>query len=157
MQPFNMIVKNMNKTLLINRFVTIIDGENFRYQPLIKRIDFLGYHTDSNHVIFVSKSQHILKPYLSFPFYNKINHYIVRDFSTKSVDDSFCIALTNELLKNNISLKFFSNDNFNDKKNIINQEKCYIYNNFYKYNFEPIKELNNVNFDKIKSYHHKFN
>jgi hypothetical protein len=157
MQSFNMIIKNMNKNLLMNRFVTIIDGENFRYLPFIKRVDFLGNHSDTNYVIFVSKSPHILKPYTPFPFYNKINHYLVMDFNTKSVDDSFCVALSNELLKNEISIKIFSNDNFNDRENIITQKKCVIRNNYDKYNFDPIKELNSVNFDKIKSYHCKFN
>ncbi len=122
----------------------IIDGENFKYVTKTKRIDFLGEKSESHNIIMVSKTPTILKQYEMFPFYNQIKLCTIytERIRNNSVDDAFCIALTNRLYKMNLNVVLYSNDKYKDIDYIFNQKDALINYKDIFYNFLPKKEIN---------------
>jgi hypothetical protein len=141
---------SMNNQSLIKRIISylkpnaIIDGENFKYIPKVKRIDFLGEKSESHNIIMVSKTQSILKQYQMFPFYNQINLCtILTEYRcNNSVDDAFCIALSDSLYKMNLNVILYSNDKYKDIKNIFSQKDALVEYKTEYYRFSPKQYFN---------------
>jgi hypothetical protein len=148
MKPLN----SMFSSFLSLYKYTIIDGENFNFIPNVKKIDFLWEHGENDKIIFINKNPDSLNKYKNYYFYKNIYNYTLTNFSTKSVDDSFCIYAANKLLKMNIPFKLYSNDKYTDVFNIINQEKCFVENDGFYSVFNSKREINVKSFELIKPY-----
>ena len=119
------------------RFTTIIDGENFRFIPKTKKIDFLYRAVDNGYVGIVGKSINYMEYYEHFPFYNHLNYFLINGNNIKCQDDTFCIYFANLLENNESDYMLYSNDKFRDWKNITTQKSCFV-KNTHNYPFNPI-------------------
>ena len=94
----------------------------------------------------------MLNKYKNYPFYKNIYNYTLTHYSTKSVDDSFCIYTTHKLIQMNIPVMLYSNDKYSDVDNIINQKPCFVkFDDVYSI-FNSKKEINVNTFESIKPY-----
>jgi hypothetical protein len=145
-------LKSLFSTFLTLYKYTIVDGDNFNCLPNVKKIDFLWEHGENDNIIFINKNADILNKYKNYAFYKNIYNYTLTNYSTKSVDDSFCIYTTNKLIQMNIPVTLYSNDMYDDVHNIINQETCFVKNNNVYSIFNSRKEINLKTFESIKPY-----
>jgi hypothetical protein len=131
---------------------TIVDGDNFNFLPNVKKIDFLWEHGENGNILFINKNVDMLNKYKNYPFYKNIYNYTLTHYSTKSVDDSFCIYTTHKLIQMNIPVMLYSNDKYSDVDNIINQKPCFVkFDDVYSI-FNSKKEINVNTFESIKPY-----
>lgn len=130
----------------------IIDSDTFNSLPNVKKIDFLWKHGENDNIIFINKNANILNKYKHYPFYKNIYNYTLTNFSTKRVDDSFCIYTTHKLLQMNIPVTLYTNNKYSDVNNIINQEKCLVKSDGFYSLFNSKKELTIKSFESIKPY-----
>jgi len=149
---FNILVRRIiNTTKNLNRPFAVIDGENFKYLPIIKRIDILGEKSEDHNIIMISKSSSILKQYENFSFCHNIqlcnvmsNHLI-----KNSTDDALCIALTNKLFNLNYNVKLYSNDKYRDFNNIRLEKDSLVNYLNQLYYFSPYEELKDISYQNI--------
>jgi hypothetical protein len=131
---------------------TIVDGDNFNFLPNVKKIDFLWEHGENGNILFINKNADSLDKYKNYSFYKNIYNYTLTNYSTKSVDDSFCIYTTHKLIQMNIPVMLYSNDKYSDVDNIINQKPCFVKNDQVYSIFNSKKEINLKTFESIKPY-----
>jgi hypothetical protein len=131
---------------------TIVDGDNFNFLPNVKKIDFLWEHGENGNILFINKNPDSLDKYKNYSFYKNIYNYTLTNYSTKSVDDSFCIYTTHKLIQMNIPVMLYSNDKYSDVDNIINQKPCFVKNDEVYSIFNSKKEINLKTFESIKPY-----
>lgn len=135
--------------------ISIIDGENFRFIPFKKKIEFLQYYSNESTLFVVEKSN---------TFYNFLNNNGFNQFYLFKIkkaddnidknkkycfDDSFCIYLSNLLLLNNHKFDLFSNDNYNDFHIIKKQNEAIVETMKCNFIFNSIKELKSIKIDTI--------
>ena len=135
------MIRLTNKLIKITKkhnFTTIIDGENFRFVPKTKKIDFLYRAVDNGYVAIVGKSHNYTEYYKQYPFYKHLNYFLINGNNIKCQDDTFCIYFANLLENNESDYMLYSNDKFIDWENITTQKSCFV-KNTYNYPFNPLE------------------
>ena len=149
---FKILVKRITNNIQTSKkLIAVIDGENFKYLPLSKRIDILGEKSENHNIIMVSKTQSILKQYETFSFCHNIQlcNIITNHTIKNSIDDAFCIALSHKLFISNYNVKLYSNDKYRDFNNIRLQKDSWINYLNQLYYFSPYEELTNISYQNI--------
>ena len=139
----------------------IIDGDNFKFIPLVLRNQFLHEKSSNAKIAIITKNKNVMygikppiKPFSDFDFYHIKD--ITSDIPLEKQHNSFCFYFAHQLLIHGIPFEFYSNNKYRDITNYIKYEKCIVTLNDKASAIFCPNDIDNINLANINCFMHKF-